>query len=409
MRGRAHARIIVPHCEKIGDVKVKIEASTGFPAASQQLQFWAETLPNDATIDELDFLDRAEATIHMVCSSRDPKLKMTLSASGDGSGLKLHDMMNGELLRTFGSTERGANRSSEAPLVPLAMDVHWESMRALLGCFDGRLQLWDLRTEEAGGRGLLCQFEGHQEDVNALAVDWESMRAVSGSGDSSLKLWDLATGSRQSIFQAPSEVFHVGVEWSKNCLYGALRTGVVRAWHLDSGEHIADLNIGKELAEASGTTIASTAVDPAGCRALSGFEDGHLAYWHFSLSKGTPVTGSVVPSPRKMLAHYCAVRTMAVKWSDADSRALCGSDDGSLSLWRLDTQECTARFGRHVGFVWSVSADWDQQRALSGAFDGCVKLWDLRTGDCLRTLQAHSRPVRSVAGGCHAEVGSPLA
>jgi WD40 repeat protein len=323
--------------------------------------------------------------------------KMTLSASGDGGGLKLYDMLNGELLRTFGSTKRGRDGCREMPLVPLAMDVHWESMLALIGCFDGRLQLWDLRAEKAGGRGLLCQFEGHQEDVNALAVDWKGMRAVSGSGDSTLKLWDLTTGEQQSIFKAPSKVYHVAVDWSKECLFGTFRNGTVRAWRLDSGQHITDLNTGNELAEASGTSVASTAVDPAGCRALSGFEDGYLVYWHFSLSEGTPEAGLSTPSHGRMLAHHYAVRAMAVKWSDADSRALCGADDGSLSMWRLDTQECTTRFGRHVGFVWSLNVDWDQQRALSGAFDGCVKLWDLRTGDCLRTLQAHSRPVRSVA------------
>lgn len=33
-------------------------------------------------------------------------------------------------------------------------------------------------------------------------------------------------------------------------------------------------------------------------------------------------------------------------WKERSSRALVGSDDGSLSLWRLDSSECLARRGR---------------------------------------------------------------
>ena len=43
-------------------------------------------------------------------------------------------------------------------------------------------------------------------------------------------------------------------------------------------------------------------------------------------------------------------------------------------------------------FSWTLKA---KDRAVSGAFDGCAKIWDLRSGECLRTLQGHSRPIRT--------------
>ena len=133
------------------------------------------------------------------------------------------------------------------------------------------------------------------------------------------------------------------------------------------------------------------------------------------------------------MCHFSALRSVAAQWRDAESRALLGADDGSLSLWRLDSSECLARRrnalktlrkrGGHVFFsTWCVSlptldlffnlcfesfpcwpwpgscaaSAWSgpstsigcphdvwpflrgaeaKERAVSGAFDGCLKLW----------------------------------
>ena len=47
-----------------------------------------------------------------------------------------------------------------------------------------------------------------------------------------------------------------------------------------------------------------------------------------------------------VLAHFSALRSIVADWKERSSRALVGSDDGSLSLWRLDSSECLARRGR---------------------------------------------------------------
>ena len=46
------------------------------------------------------------------------------------------------------------------------------------------------------------------------------------------------------------------------------------------------------------------------------------------------------------LCHFSALRSVAAQWRDAESRALLGADDGSLSLWRLESSECLARRGQ---------------------------------------------------------------
>merc|ERR1719491_2821842 len=202
---------------------------------------------------------------------------------------------------------------------------------------------------------------------------------------------------------AGAAVYTLSVDWNKKRAFSGLRTGIVRIWDLATGSLLKDISIGAAAADAAGTAVSAISVDPVGNRAVSGLEDGHLAYWHFPGVEDPAAEKAIAPAPvpptKVLLAHYSAIRSMVAQWAESGSRVLIGSDDGSLSLWRLDTQECLARFARHVGMVWALNVDWDHSRAVSGAFDGCIKLWDLQNGDCIRTLQCHMRPVRSIAVG----------
>jgi len=382
MRGWSLTRIAAEPDVRVGALKERLAASLGVPPASQQLLWWAETLPNDTTLREHGVpLDGV--TVHLVCGTRDPRLRMALSGSSDG-GLKLWSLEDGELLRDFGCG---------GPSAVLAVSVHWPTMRAVTGCLDGRLQLWDVE----GGR-CTRTWTGHAEEVSSLDADWTGMRALSGAVDGTVKLWNLNEEGCVLTLSGGSAIYSLAVNWSEMKACGGLRNGLVRLWNLATGAHLRDINVGTAAAIAAGTAVSAVAIDCIGQRAVSGLEDGHLAYWHFGPQEdGTEAVAP--PKTKVLLAHYRAVRTISARWTPSDSRALCGSDDGSLSLWCLDSQTCVARFGRHVGFVWTIYADWSRDRALSGAFDGCLKLWDLRTGDCLRTLQGHSRPVRSIAAG----------
>lgn len=383
LRGRSLARYVTPFDDKVKYVKQWLESALGVPSASQQLFWWAETLPNETTLQ--DHGVPAVASIHIAYATRDPRLKVTLSGSSDG-GLRLFSLENGELIRDFGDCGRQ---------IVLAVDVDWSTMCAVTGSYNGRLSTWDLRE----GGGCTGVMEGHTEEVHTIVADWPSMRAISGAGDASARLWDLDAKVCMRVYQAAATVFSLAVDWDKMRLFGGQRNGLVKVWDVKTGSMMCDLDCGAAAAAAASTAVSATSVDVNG-RAVSGFEDGHLAYWHFRIPEPGERSTENLPLTKVLLAHYSAVRTIASKWSDTDCRALCGSDDGSLSLWRLNSNECLARFARHIGFVWTIYADWARERALSGAFDGCIKLWDLRTGECLRTTQAHSRPVRSVAGGC---------
>jgi WD40 repeat protein len=307
----------------------------------------------------------------------------------------MYNLADGEHVRDFGTG---------GPCSVLALSVDANSTRALAGSVDGRLRLWQISDG-----ACLRTIEAHTEDVTAVQVDWTSGRALSGSSDGTVKAWNIESGELLATCKGGSTPRDISASWADHRACCGMDNGVVRMWDIRTGALVGEFTAGRDKAEESSTSVSAFAIDCAGRRAVTGLKDGHLVYWHFG-PESSPAAGSAepaakeaeaaeTPAPKVFLAHYIAIRAINARWLPQGSRAFVGSDDGSLSLWRLDTQQCTARFARHVGFVWAITVDWAKERALSGAFDGCTKLWNLRTGQCLRTMQAHSRPVQSVAAG----------
>lgn len=342
----------------------------------------------------------------MTCASKAPRLKWALSGSTDG-GFRLWNLENGEAVRDF-------DLGSILGCV-VVVSCRQEGLRqALTGSLDGRVRLLDLEE----GR-VLRVIDAHVgKDMTALEMDWPSMRAVTATHQkfkldepSCAKLWDVERGEFLQTFESDDVILAVAANWQAMELFVGMITLQVILWDMISGTRVRTFSSPRVAIKAcpSATTMAINAVEH---RALSGLEDGHLVYWLFRPVNEEGVGnktadadgGGAVPflyqPPKVVQAHHSPIFSMSVSWAEAGAgftRAVCGSDDGSLSLWRLDTRMCIQRFMRHLGFVWAVHVDWPQERMISGGYDGCLKLWDLRQGDCIRTIQAHSRPVRTVA------------
>lgn len=78
--------------------------------------------------------------------------------------------------------------------------------------------------------------------------------------------------------------------------------------------------------------------------------------------------------------------------------ALTGaSQDGTLTLFDLQTGEVIRRFAGHAAHVNEIAFSSDGQRALSAADDGAVILWDVATGEPIHRLEGHTGFVSSVA------------
>lgn len=406
MRRRTVARLVVQPGEKVAMIKRRLEQAVAAPASAIQLLWWAEMLPNDTTLED-HCIEPGRVTLNVITSQRSPREKHMISGASEG-GMRLWNLADAEKVRDI---------VLPTPSAVLDMKVNWEKMQVVNGNFDGLLQLWDLNEGSC-----LKTIQAHEEEVSCVEVDWTGLQALTGSSDGTAKLWCLKEWKLKCTLQAGSTIHTLSVDWQGNKAFGGLRTGVVRGWDLLSGDVLADYLGATRAAKEKTTAVSGVTIDCFGRRAVSGLEDGRLVYWHLDSAepassstacaasgskdaeKSSPAVASekaTLPpkAPKMWMAHYSALRALVAQWRETGSRVLAGSDDGSLSFWRIDSSECLARFGRHVGFVWAIYADWEKERCVSGAFDGCLKLWDLKNGECIRTIQGHSRPIRSIGCG----------
>ena len=72
-----------------------------------------------------------------------------------------------------------------------------------------------------------------------------------------------------------------------------------------------------------------------------------------------------------------------------DTQVVTGSFDNTLARWEWKTGNCLTKYHGHVGAVFSVDYNVEQDLLISGSSDQTVKFWQMSTGSCLATKQGH--------------------
>jgi WD40 repeat protein len=274
------------------------------------------------------------------------------------------------LIRSF------EGHSDEVSAVAFAPDgrTALSSSGSPIGSRDHMLRLWDVATGAE-----LRRFEGHGGSVNAVAFAPDGCTALSGSADATVRLWDVASGAELRRFEG-----HGG---SVNAVAFAPDGRTVLSGSYDQRLRLWDVASGAELRcfERRSGVVSAVAFAPDGRTALSGSTDHTMLLWDVA-------TGSEL---RRFEGHRGGVN--AVAFAPDGRTALSGSDDHTLRLWDVASGAELRRFEGHLYRVNAVAFAPDGRAALSGSHDATLRLWDVASGAELRCFERRSGIVKAVA------------
>ncbi|KAI8344138.1 WD40-repeat-containing domain protein [Chlamydoabsidia padenii] len=215
-----------------------------------------------------------------------------------------------------------------------------------------------------------CFKSLHGHEGNILCVDFDHPKGtlVSSSLDDTIRVWDL----RQ-----------------ERC-YGQLEghSNLVRCLQLDD------------------------------MRLLTGSDDGTVKQWDLSNVSYPPDTGDVPILDNACVASFDGHQREITAMHADFSHLVSGSNDKTMKLWDLATQDCVLTMDVMWASQHSTSHSWsfdnlkmnffepsnDYIGALqfwnfalaSGTMDGKLRMWDLRTGQVHRTLPGHKGAITAL-------------
>jgi WD40 repeat protein/GTPase SAR1 family protein len=154
-----------------------------------------------------------------------------------------------------------------------------DGRRGVVGCTDGAVEYWDLKTGKC-----LARMEGHSDRVYSVQVTPDGRIAFSGSGDKTVKVWDLEAGvcigtleghqsHVQSIAISPDGTMIASTGFIDN---------TVRLWDWKSG---ACLQV---IEHERNTFPTSVTFSPDGSRLVVGTSDSLIYIYRLTCVRGAP-------------------------------------------------------------------------------------------------------------------------
>lgn len=76
---------------------------------------------------------------------------------------------------------------------------------------------------------------------------------------------------------------------------------------------------------------------------------------------------------------------------------MSASDDGTIKLWDIDSNECIKTYQANIGIVSCVKYVATGNKMISGYFNGTIKIWNMENDECIKTIdRSHTREIRNI-------------
>jgi WD40 repeat protein len=242
---------------------------------------------------------------------------------------------------------------------------------------------------------------GHMAKFGGIAFTPDGRQLVSASEDKTIRVWDLESGKTVRTIRGESapgdagKVYAMALSpdgkwlaaggWTHPECPG--RCGEIRLYEFASGRLVA-------LLKGHVDVVLALAFSADGSRLISG-QGGQNAFailWDTGIRAGARVTEPKLL--HRLEGHRGDI--CAVGFSPDGSRAVTGSYDHDLRLWRVADGKEIARMTGHGDMVQSLAVAPDGTIA-SGDWSGEIRLWDARDGRFLRALARQGTVVGSLS------------
>lgn len=298
-------------------------------------------------------------------------------ASGSWDGLiLLWDVITGQ------PRDVTLHAEHRAPITGLAFSPDGQTLAS--SCVDTTILLWDPVTGRAIGKPLT----GHHGWVNGLAFSPDGRTLASASADHTVILWAISQSpSQRSLPGQTAQMLHLAFSPDGKTLASSGLDKDIVLWDVATG-----LPYGQPFA----SYVKAAVMDDVNGIAFS--RDGRrLASSGFSaITIWDTATHQVIGAPLRPREWSWMTD---VAFSPDGLQVAAGSQDGSVTLWNLETatepiaQPLQGRPAR----IYSLALSSDGRTLALGTMANTVDLWDIITGQQLGALPGHEGEINAIA------------
>ncbi|MCA9912748.1 MAG: WD40 repeat domain-containing protein, partial [Anaerolineae bacterium] len=266
-----------------------------------------------------------------------------------------------------------ALRTEDSPDLALLLGLEALAVRDIYESRNGLLSVLQSNPR------LEAFYNGHRDNVRAVAVNDDQTRMVSGGRDTRVILWDLQTRQAIAILtQHEGIVRDVAFSPDGSSFASIGEDGRVLIASSEDGTLYHNVPWEGEVGWA-------LSFDPSGEQLAAADTDGMVRIINVE-------TGEISDEFR---AHDEPVYALA--FSPDGEWLATGSQDETIALWDTATWERVRTLEGHENWVMALAFSPDGTQLASGSNDTVVRLWDVQTGELLANFSGHRGAVRRVA------------
>ncbi len=252
----------------------------------------------------------------------------------------------------------------------------------------------------------------HWAGISDMVLGPDGKTFATAGTDWTVKTWDTRTAKQLKTFPGGEFEPLYGARYSLDGkLLASNTTSTVPIWDVATGKSVRVIDLGDRI-------ISSIAFFPAGPLPVVAvaLEDGGIDFYDATSGKktrsikldGTPrsmafssdgknlVVGGKLNASLWNAATGQKVRTFSdglvmptkcVRLSPDDKTLACGTDEGKISLFKVDSAAKLRTLSGHDNWIFALGFSQDGKTLASASRDDSIKLWDVSSGKELRTLK----------------------